>query len=278
MADAPLVVTAAPNGARLDKAGHPAVPLTAAEIADCAVALVAVGVSILHLHVRDAQGSHVLDAGRYRDAMEAIRERVGDDLVIQATTESVGQYTRHQQMALVREMRPEAVSLALRELCPDPLSEAEAGTFFRSLADFGTWPQYILYSASEARRFEALRRSGFFGTDRPFALFVLGRYSETLQGDPADLQGFLDTFEPGAFPWAVCCFGRTEVEAMQRAASSGGHLRIGFENNQVLPDGTPARDNAALVAAELAVIEHSGASQRPIASAGWVRRHLAGIK
>ena len=278
MAEKPLAVIAAPSGARLDKAGHPSVPLTTGELAGCAEDLAAVGVSILHLHVRDDHCGHILDAVRYGEAIRAIHECVADRLVIQVSTESVGLYDRWQQMELVRKLRPEAVSLALRELCPDTSAEAEAGEFFRELEETGIWPQYIIYSPDEAARFERLRQAGFFATSSPFALFVLGRYGQGLHGSPADLDRFLDTFEPGVFPWAVCCFGSTEVEAMQRAAGSGGHLRIGFENNQVLPDGTPARDNAALVAAELAVIEHSGASKRPIASAGWVRRHLAGIK
>ena len=59
-------------------------------------------------------------------------------------------------------------------------------------------------------------------------------------------------------------------------AAKGGHVRIGFENNQLLPDGTIARDNAQLVAAELATLRDSAASMRPLASAAWVRAHLAG--
>jgi uncharacterized protein (DUF849 family) len=272
----PLVVIAAPNGARLDKAGHRAVPLTTAEIADCAAQLADNGVSVLHLHVRDECGGHVLDAGRYREAMAAIRDRVGRRLVLQATTEAVGRYGRGEQMALVRELRPEAVSLALRELCPDAAAESEAGAFFRELVDAGIWPQYILYSDEECRRFERLRQAGFFGCQEPFAQFVLGRYSESLEGDPRDLDGFLATFAPGAFPWAACCFGPAEPEAVHRAAAAGGHVRIGFENNQFLPDGSVARDNAQLVAAELALLDTSAASKRPIATADWVRAQLAG--
>ena len=272
----PLVVIAAPTGARLDKNGHPGVPLSVAEIADCAADLAEVGVSVLHLHVRDEHGNHVLDADLYRAATDAIRERVGETLVLQVTTEAVGQYDRRQQMALVRELQPEAVSLALRELCPDREAEAEAGGFFCELVEKGVWPQYILYSAAEATRFEQLRQDGLFGTETPFALFVLGRYSDALLGDPAELDSFLDTRESGAYPWAVCCFGATEAAAVQRAADAGGHVRIGFENNRTLPDGTLARDNAQLVAAELGVIASSAVSVRPIASADWVRRHLAG--
>ena len=273
---APLVVIAAPNGARLDKRGHPAVPLTAGEIAETAADLAACGVSVLHLHVRDDRGGHVLDADRYREAQAAIRERVGDRLVVQATTEAVGRYEPAQQMALVRELQPEAVSLALRELCPDRGAEAAAGAFFRELAGRGIWPQYILYSADEAVRFERLRQDGFFGVEHPFALFVLGRYSDALEGDPAELDAFLSAFEPGAFPWAVCCFGPAEAEAVRQAAALGGHVRIGFENNRLLPDGAVARDNAELVASELALLREQGVSQRPVASADWVRRQLAG--
>lgn len=272
----PLVVIAAPNGARLDKAGHPAVPLTAVEIADCAADLATVGVSILHLHVRDERGGHVLDATRYREAMDAIRERMTDRLILQVTTEAVGQYDRQQQMALVRELRPEAVSLALRELCPDADAEDDAGKFFRELAEMDVWPQYILYSAAETARFEQLRQEGFFGAANPFALFVLGRYSDALVGDPAELENFLATFEPGAFPWAVCCFGATEATAVQRASAAGGHVRIGFENNRTLPDGSMARDNAQLVAAELRTLMRPDGPQRPIASVDWVRGQLAG--
>jgi 3-keto-5-aminohexanoate cleavage enzyme len=272
----PLAVIAAPNGARLDKAGHPAVPLTAPELAACAADLADCGVSILHLHVRDAHGAHVLDAARYREARDAIRERVGDRLVLQVTTEAVGRYGREQQMALVRELKPEAVSLALRELCPDPAAEPEAGAFFRELEAEGIWPQYILYSAVEVARFERLRQEGFFGASKPFALFVLGRYAEALEGDPAELDAFLGACEPVAFPWAVCCFGPAEPQAVRRAASLGGHVRIGFENNRFLPDGTVARDNAQLVASELALLRGSDATSRPIASADWVRRQLAG--
>ena len=97
-----------------------------------------------------------------------------------------------------------------------------------------------------------------------------------MYGDPAELDAFLGQFEPGAFPWAVCCFGPAEAAAVRRAAEAGGHVRIGFENNQLLPDGTVARDNAQLVAAELATLRDSAASMRPLATADWVRAHLAG--
>ena len=150
-------------------------------------------------------------------------------------------------MAVVRDLKPEAVSLALRELCPDDAAERDAGDFFAWLVAERVWPQYILYSADDVRRFDALRRKGLFADDRPFCLFVLGRYAEGLVGDVSELHEMLAAADCSEFPWAVCCFGPNENSAMLVAASQGGHVRIGFENNLQLADGTLAEDNAALI-------------------------------
>jgi uncharacterized protein (DUF849 family) len=147
----------------------------------------------------------------------------------------------------VRELRPEAVSLALPELCPDDASEAEAGRFFSWIHERGIWAQYILYSPQQLQRFDRLRRQGFFGTQTPFCLFVLGRYADGVAGDEAGLRAFLDACDCSEFPWAVCCFGACEAPVMQAAAGAGGHVRLGFENNLQRSDGAVAADNAELV-------------------------------
>lgn len=81
---------------------------------------------------------------------------------------------------------------------------------------------------------------------RHFLLFVLGRYAAGQVSDPADLLPFLVAHD-GAMPWAVCAFGEKEAACVLTAAALGGHMRVGFENNLRLPDGTIAADNAALV-------------------------------
>lgn len=242
-----VIIMAAPNGARRTYEDHPALPITPAELADTAESLLDAGVSVLHLHVRDEDGRHSLDAKRNRAAIAAVRERVGERLILQITTEAVGRYSREQQMAVVRELRPEAVSLGLIELCPDEGAESESAAFFAWLVGEGIWPQYILYSADDVRRFDEMRRRGVFADDRPFCLFVLGRYSESLEGAPEELDAMLGAVDCAAFPWAVCCFGRRENDAMLEATGKGGHVRLGFENNLLLCDGTKARDNAALI-------------------------------
>ena len=87
-------------------------------------------------------------------------------------------------------------------------------------------------------------------------LYVLGRYTSDLKGDVTELGQFIDSGSVDT-SWAVCCFGSTESQAASLAATKGGHARVGFENNLLLPDGGQARDNAELVkiAADAAVAQ-----------------------
>lgn len=263
----PFVVMCAPNGARKSKADHPAVPILTEEIADCASAILQAGASVIHLHVRDDTGGHSLDVDRYRAATDAIHERVGDRLVIQVTSEACGIYQPAQQMAMVLELLPEAVSLALKEICPDDNAESVAAPFYAQLAKRNIMVQHILYSPAEVERFEKLRRNGVIPDPRPFVLFVLGRYSDDLTGNPGELAAYVNEIADDT-EWAVCCFGKTESEAALLAASGTGHARVGFENNLLLPDSSIAADNAQLVQNTAGVGRRKG---RPIASANDVR-------
>ncbi len=263
-----VMIIAAPNGARRVKRDHPAIPLTTAELADAAASLEASGTAVLHLHVRDSDGRHTLDMGAYLEAIAAIRGRVGEKLVLQVTTEAVGMYRPEEQMALVRELEPEAVSLALREVCPRPEDEKTAAAFFAWLVKRSIWPQYILYSVEDLVRFDDMRRRGVFADGAPFVLFVLGRYADGAEGSPADLEALLAAVDCSAFPWAVCCFGPRELDVMLVALERGGHVRIGFENNLLMADGGIAPDNAALVRQFTAA---AGADVRRPASAAETR-------
>jgi 3-keto-5-aminohexanoate cleavage enzyme len=265
----PFIVMCAPNGAKKSKADHPALPISSAELADCAESILDAGASIMHVHVRDDDSRHSLDVDCYRATTRAIHDRVGNQLVIQITTEACGIYTPAQQMQMVRRLKPEAVSLGLNELCPDVAAEQEAGEFFTWLNAEGVMAQYILYSPEDVMRFEALRIQGVIPDTRPFVLFVLGRYSDDLTGDPRDLEMF-STAAGADTEWAVCCFGRSEQAAASLASAMNGHTRVGFENNLQAPDGGTATDNAALV--RLAAVCNG---DRTLATADDVREMFA---
>lgn len=247
-------------------------PLSDADIAECAAGVLAAGASILHLHVRAADGSHSLDAGLYRNAIAAVRESVGNRLVIQVTTEACGRYQPDEQMQLVTDLKPEAVSLALAELCPSRGDEAGFADFLAAIVEDRVMPQYILYSRADAERFAQLLDADVIPSRGAFALLVLGRYADDRQGSAEELDPLVDALAGCRVPWAVCCFGAREQAAVEAAIALGGHGRVGFENNLLLADGSEAPDNAALVAQ---AAKAAGRAGRRLASADDVRALFA---
>jgi uncharacterized protein (DUF849 family) len=273
----PMILAVAPNGARKTQADHPAVPISPAELAATAAAAQAAGAAMIHLHVRDADQKHSLDVGAYREATAAVREAVGQRMVIQVTSEAVGIYGPEEQMAMVRALEPEAVSLAIREVVPDAAHEDPARDFLAWLVEAGTLPQYILYAPEDVERFARLQAAGVVPPGPAFLLFVLGRYTPGQRSEPNDLLAYLAALEawPEAakLPWAICAFGPKETACVTAAATLGGHARVGFENNLFLPSGALARDNAELVAAAAAAARAIG---RPLADADAARRMMTG--
>jgi 3-keto-5-aminohexanoate cleavage enzyme len=265
-------VAVAPNGGRRTKAEHPALPLTPDELARTAAECLDRGASMIHLHVRDAEGKHCLDAELYRAAIRRIYETVGDRLVVQITSESLGRYTPEEQKAAVLKTIPEAASLALRELAPDKADEKGFGEFLGRLKRMRIWPQIILYSAVEATRLAAMRKQGLIPFDSLAVLYVLGRSALLRTAQPSDLLPYLVPDAPRFESWSVCAFGRREAACVTVAALLGGHARVGFENNLLLPDGARAASNAELVGAAVRALDAVGLSTQ---SADGLREEIA---
>lgn len=254
----PLAV--APNGGRRTKTDHPALPIGPTDLARTAAECRDAGAAMIHVHVRDGADRHLLDADAYRAAITAIRAEVGEGMVIQITSEALGIYRPEQQMAVVRAVKPQAASLALRELMPDTTNEAAFGDFLQWMKAERVAPQFIVYEPEEAVRLDALRRRGIVPFDEPPVLYVLGRYTTGQTSAPQDLLPFLAPDQPVFQRFMVCAFGAHEAACAIMGGLLGGGLRVGFENNLVLPDGSPAVSNAELVATVRRGLEVAGIS------------------
>ncbi len=273
LADSPVIITVAPNGAYKKTADHPAVPLTAQALASEARACLDAGAAMMHMHVRKPDGSHLLDAQAYRDALAAVHKAVGDELLVQVTSEAAGVYQAAEQIAMVRELQPEAVSIGLREIAVPDIAEAELAAFLAWLAERRIMTQIILYDETDVRRWLSLRARGLVPPGAWSVLFVLGRYSAGQTSSAYDLLPFLAAYDH-SLPWAICAFGPEENACVTTAAAFGGHMRVGFENNLKLRDGTTAPDNAALVAQ---AAQGARALGRPLATAADARRIYGAI-
>lgn len=241
-------IMVAPNGARLTKADHPALPVTIPEIVACARACHEAGADGQHTHVRDADQRHVLDAGLYRELLAELDLQL-PGFYAQITTEAVGQYSPEEQRALVADVQPRAVSVALREITADQ-DRAATARFFRDCHEAGIGLQHILYDLADIDHLARLVAAGDVPGDDLKALIVLGRYSAGQRSSPADLEAPSEALLrqlPGV-DWAVCAFGAKETACLMAARALGGKARIGFENNRLNADGTLAATNAERVA------------------------------
>ena len=132
----------APNGARRTSAEHPSLPVTAADLARTARACQSEGATAIHVHVRDNQERHSLDAGRYREAIAAIAE-YAPGLGVQITTESAGLYQPAEQLACLTRLRPGAASIAVREMAAEP---SIAKTTYAFAHEASIEVQHIVYT------------------------------------------------------------------------------------------------------------------------------------
>jgi len=252
MRNHPALIMVAPNGARKTKDNHPALPISPQECGATAAACHEAGADAIHLHVRNRDGGHILDAELYRQAIDAVRRQAGADMVVQITTEAVGLYQPAEQMAVVRDVRPAAFSVAVRELFPNEAGEQAAAEFLSWCAAERIAAQFILYAPEDVATFLSLHQRGLVPGDHHALLFVLGRYAADLESDPNDLRGFLAELDQAEgrdrFTWMMCAFGHSETAAAAAALAMGGHVRVGFENSLWAADGSVRPSNEASVA------------------------------
>lgn len=236
------MIMVAPNGARRQIEDHAALPLTLENTLHAAAACFKAGADALHLHVREDDGRHSLDTGRYREALAALANEL-PDMRVQITTESAGVYTPAEQYACLQALKPDWASVSVREIAEDADTAAR---LYRDCAANGTEVQHILYGADCAAQLARWWQDGTVSPGQNSVIHVLGQYANAVHGSPDELTDRLDFY--GVGEWMVCAFGDREHECLLAAHQAGGSVRVGFENSLGTADHR-WRDNAESVAA-----------------------------
>ncbi|WP_417586691.1 3-keto-5-aminohexanoate cleavage protein [Pararhodobacter oceanensis] len=238
----------APNGARLGKVDHPALPVTDDEIVETARECQAAGADGIHLHIRDAQGAHLLDSDRYRVLLDRLANEV-PGMYLQVTSEAAGRYNAAEQRAMIRALKPAHVSIGLREMVRLPDGWGAARDFYHWAADTGVDVQHILYSPAEVQGFVIALEAGYIPGRSHLIQLVQGTYAEGARGAAAlsDYLCQMKRADGHEFDWMLCAFGELETASLAEAARQGGKVRVGFENSLQMANGQLAKDNASRV-------------------------------
>jgi uncharacterized protein (DUF849 family) len=225
------------NGDRL-RSDHPAVPVSADELARDAAAVVRAGAEELHVHPRGADGLESLDPQDVAAAIRAIRSVVPGIPLGLSTRSPIrpGGRARHEPM-LSWSVRPDYVSVNL--------VEEDAPEVISMMLGMGIGIEAGLWSAADAARFVALPEAGK-------CLRVLIEINEQDEAEGLEVsRAIIDVFDGvgSTLPRLLHGYDATKWGLYREALRLGLDARIGFEDGLLLPDGERAPDNAALIAA-----------------------------
>lgn len=240
----------APNGARLLKDEHNALPLSINEIVETSKNCESAGANAIHLHVRDNNLKHTLSVSKYKQSIEAIKKECSKDFIIQATTESVGMYEPDEMISVIKELRPQATSVAIKEILPlfdDKKQLKQAKDFYTFAQDENIGVQHILYSLDDLKRFNKLLEQEIIRSSKHSMLFVLGRYSKNQESKISEIIPLLQELKnlnlEDKVHWMLCAFGKMQIPSLVATSLLQGHARIGFENSRLLPNSKQALNN-----------------------------------
>jgi 3-keto-5-aminohexanoate cleavage enzyme len=272
----PLIINAALTGMVPRRAQVPAVPVTAAQIVESAIACVDAGASILHLHARGADEAPEWRREAYEEFIPAIREARPDAVICVTTSgRDVAELDRRADvLELEGAARPDMASLTLGSLNFRTTASVNAPDTIVALAERmasrGIRPELEIFDTGMAYLAAELLDRGVLQAPL-YANLILGSVN-TAPATNRALSNLVDALPVGT-TWAVGGIGPFQLPMNALAVFTGGHVRTGLEDNPTLDaERREPATNEGLVArvAELARI-----AGRRLATPAEVRERLA---
>lgn len=270
----PLILTAAITGAETTKEQQPNLPITPKEQAEDAVKCWEAGVRVIHLHVREDDGTPTQRLERFKESIEAIRKAVPEMIIQISTGGAVGESFEKRMAPLT--LKPDMATLNGGTLnfgndvfINHPKDIVRLAEYFK---ETGVAPEIEVYESGMVTAIGKLAKKGVI-THTPLHIqFVLG-VPGGMTGEPRNLNYMVDHLrsEIPTATWGVAGIGRYELQDAIMAVVMGGHVRVGFEDNIYYHKGVLAESNAQLCARIARISKEFG---RPLATAAQAREIL----
>jgi uncharacterized protein (DUF849 family) len=238
-----ILLQAVLNGAR-SVHDHPGLPVTPEALVREARAAVAAGADAVHLHVRDGDGAESLEPDDVHRTLEAVRP------ACQSTPIGVSTGAWIVPDPLERLARI-AAWVQLPDFASVNFHEARAADVAARLLDRGVGVEAGLWHPAAA---DLLVASGLGPRCLRILIEPMQPDSESALANAAAIEAVLDRAGVDR-PRLLHGTGPTSWDLIRVAAGRRLATRVGLEDVRDLPDGSPAPDNAALVAAARAIVE-----------------------
>ena len=268
-----LIITAAICGAEVTKEQNPAVPYTVEEIVREAKSAVDAGAAIVHLHVREDDGTPTQSSARFQECEDAIYKACPNVILIPSTGGAVGMTPEERLQSTDTTPIPEMATLDCGtcnfgdEIFDNTMPTMRA--FGKRMLERGIKPEYECFEMGHLDTILTMARKGEVpGAPMQFN-FVLGVPGCT--SATVDNLAWLVKNIPAGSTWTATGIGRHAFTLAAAAIVMGGNVRVGFEDNLNLAKGVPARSNGELVAKVVRLANELG---RPVANSDEAREIL----
>ena len=271
-----LIITAAICGAEVTKEQNPAVPYTVEEIVREAKSAVDAGAAIVHLHVREDDGTPTQSRARFQECEEAIYKACPNVILIPSTGGAVGMTPDERLQSTDTTPIPEMATLDCGtcnfgdEIFDNTMPTMRA--FGKRMMERGIKPEYECFEMGHLDTILTMARKGEVpGAPMQFN-FVLGVPGCT----PATVDNLCRLVKniPAGSTWTSTGIGRHAFTLAAPTIVMGGNVRVGFEDNLYLERGVLAKSNGELVDKVVRMAKLLG---RPIATSDDAREIL-GLK
>lgn len=266
-----LIITAAICGAEVTKEQNPNVPYSIDEIIKEAELAYKAGASIIHLHVREKDGTPTQDYHVFKECMDGIRACCKDVIIEPSTGGAVGMSNDERLTPL--SLNPEIATLDCGTLNfgKDEIfinTEATIIYFAQKMNELGIKPEIEVFDKGMIDTALRLAKKGILKSPLQFN-FVMG-VAGGINASLRDLSYLVGSVPPDAI-YTVTGVGKFQFNMAAMAIASGGHVRVGFEDNLYIEKGVLAASNAEMVEKIVAISKLLG---RPIASPMEARKIL----
>lgn len=249
-----VILTCAVTGSGDSHLKHPGVPSTPKQIADSAIEAAKAGAAIVHLHVREADGTPCRKLEYYEEAVDLIRQS-GVDVIINLTTGMGGDYVEHPDDPTIFGPGSDMISPAERvkhiQVIKPEICTLDCGSFnYKTTAYLSTYAMLkesakLITAAgvkTEVEAFELghiwqakeLIREGYLPESTMFQLCMGIPFGA--ESTPRNLTTMIDALPQGV-AWGAFGIGQDEFPMVAQAIINGGNARVGLEDNIYLEKG-----------------------------------------
>ena len=269
----PCIITVAITGSVPTKKDNPAVPITVAEQIESTHAAYEAGAALVHVHVRNDDGSTTSDPDKFARFQSGVRQ-LCPEMIVQFSTG--GRSGSGKERGGMLHHRPDMASLStgsvnfktiIYENHPRLIVELA-----QSMLDYDIKPEIEIFDLAMLYNAAKLAADGLLRVP-VHVQFVLG-VPNALPVDRDVLEFEIEQLEktlPGA-TWTAAGVGRHQLTVNEWALELGGHCRTGLEDNVRFDKQRLAASNAELVAR---VAELTGRFGRTVATPAEARKILA---